>query len=76
MKIPLYDNTVKPWLFTSHMLAWKGFFYSGSDGKGSAIPGSIENLPAIWRSLGILVGYIVLFLSSAIVAFNKKDILS
>jgi ABC-2 type transport system permease protein len=76
MKIPLYDNTVKPWLFTSHMLAWKGFFYSSSNGKGSAIPGSIENLPAIWRSLGILLGYIVLFLTSAIVAFNKKDILS
>jgi ABC-2 type transport system permease protein len=76
MKIPLYDNTVKPWLFTSHMLAWKGFFYSASDGKGSAVPGSIENLPAIWRSLGILVGYIVLFLASAILAFNKKDILS
>ncbi|MDP4148410.1 MAG: ABC transporter permease [Bacteroidota bacterium] len=76
MKIPLYDNTVKPWLFTSHMLAWKGFFYSGSNGKGAAIPGSIENLPAIWRSLGILLGYIALFLTSAIVAFNKKDILS
>jgi ABC-2 type transport system permease protein len=76
MKIPLYDNTVKPWLFTSHMLAWKGFFYSRSNGHGSAVPGSIENLPAIWRSLGILLGYIALFLGSAIVVFNKKDILS
>ena len=76
MRIPLYDNTVKPWLFTSHMLAWKGFFYSRSDGQGAAITGSVENLPAILRSLGILLGYIVAFVTTAIVAFNKKDILS
>ena len=76
MRIPLYDNTVKPWLFTSHMLAWKGFFYSRSDGEGSAITGSVENLPAILRSLGILLGYIVAFVTTAIVAFKKKDILS
>jgi ABC-2 type transport system permease protein len=76
MKIPLYDNTVKPWLFTSHMLAWKGFFYSKSNGQGAAIPGTIENLPAIMRSLAILLGYIGIFLVGAIWAFNKKDILS
>jgi ABC-2 type transport system permease protein len=76
MNIPLYDNTVKPWLFTSHMLAWKGFFYSRSDGQGAAITGSVENLPAILRSLGILLGYIVAFVSTAIIAFKKKDILS
>jgi ABC-2 type transport system permease protein len=68
MKIPIYDNTVKPWLFTSHMLAWKGFFYSRSDGNGAAIRGSVENLPAILRSLGVL--------PTAIWVFNKKDILS
>lgn len=76
MRIPLYDNTVKPWLFTSHMLAWKGFFYSQSNGEGAAIPGSVENLPAILRSLGILLAYIVLMVSAAIWAFRKKDILS
>jgi ABC-2 type transport system permease protein len=76
MRIPIYDNTVKPWLFTSHMLAWKGFFYSRSDGQGAAIPGTIENLPAILRSLGVLLAYIVAFVTTAIVAFNKKDILS
>ena len=27
MNIPIYDDTVKPYLFTSHMVAWKGFFY-------------------------------------------------
>ncbi|HEY4285538.1 MAG TPA: ABC transporter permease [Puia sp.] len=76
MRIPLYDNTVKPWLFTSHMLAWKGFFYSKSDGQGAAVTGTVENLPAILRSLGILLGYIAAFVTTAIVAFKKKDILS
>jgi len=76
MKIPLYDNTVKPYLFTSHMLAWKGFFYSKANSDGQAIRGSVENLPAILRSLGILLSYIVLFVSSAIIVFRKKDILS
>jgi ABC-2 type transport system permease protein len=76
MKIPLYDNTVKPYLFTSHMLAWKGFFYSKAGGDGQAVKGSIENLPAILRSLGILLTYIVLFVSTAIIVFKKKDILS
>ncbi|MHA4810344.1 ABC transporter permease [Flavitalea flava] len=76
MRIPLYDNTVKPWLFTSHMLAWKGFFYSRSNGEGAAIPGSLENLPAILRSLGVLLAYIAIFVTSAIWVFKKKDILS
>ena len=26
LQIPFYDETVKPWLFTTHMLGWKGFF--------------------------------------------------
>jgi ABC-2 type transport system permease protein len=76
MQIPVFDNTVKPWLFTSHMLAWKGFFYSKSTGEGEAIRGSIENFPAIMRSLSVLVAYIALFVGTAIVVFNKKDILS
>ncbi len=76
MRIPLYDNTVKPWLFTSHMLAWKGFFYSRSNGEGAAIPGTVENLPAILRSLGILLAYIAAFVTAAIWVFKKKDILS
>ena len=76
MQIPIYDTTVKPWLFTSHMLAWKGFFYSKSDADGQAIKGSLENLPAIMKSLSILIGYICLFVGSAIAIFNRKDILS
>jgi ABC-2 type transport system permease protein len=76
MKIPMYDETVKPWLFTSHMLAWKGFFYSKANTDGMALKGSIENLPAILRSMGILLAYIFLFVSGAIVIFRRKDILS
>ena len=76
MQIPLYDRTIKPFLFTSHMLAWKGFFYSKVDAGGTAIPGTVENIRAIGRSCGILVIYIAGFVSSAIYVFNKKDILS
>jgi len=76
LRIPMYDNTVKPYLFTSHMLAWKGFFYSRANQEGQAIRGSIENLPAIGRSLGILIAYIVFFVSTAVILFRKKDILS
>jgi ABC-2 type transport system permease protein len=76
MQIPLYDRTVKPFLFTSHMLAWKGFFYSQMDAAGTAIPGTIENIGAIGKSCGILLLYIAGFVSTAIYVFNKKDILS
>jgi ABC-2 type transport system permease protein len=76
LQIPVYDRTLKPYLFTSHMLAWKGFFYLKADGENQSIPGSIENLPAIMRSLGVLLTYIVVFVGSAILVFRKKDILS
>jgi ABC-2 type transport system permease protein len=76
MQIPLYDRTVKPYLFTSHMLGWKGFFYLKTDTEGVSIPGTIENLPAVLRSMGILLGYIVLFAGAAMIVFKKKDILS
>jgi ABC-2 type transport system permease protein len=76
MNIPIYDNTIKPYLFTSHMVAWKGFFYVKANSEGAAIRGSIENLPAILRSLCMLFAYIILFTGSAIMVFRKKDILS
>jgi ABC-2 type transport system permease protein len=76
MNIPIYDETVKPYLFTSHMVAWKGFFYVKADAEGTTINGSIENFPAVMRSLGILVVYIVLFFGSAVWVFKKKDILT
>src|SRR5215468_1456486 len=75
MQIPFYDETVKPYLFTTHMLGWKGFFYvKGKDGE--TIKGSIENLPAIIKSGIILLLYTVGFLLVSIWYFRKKDILS
>jgi len=76
MQIPLYDRTVKPFLFTSHMLAWKGFFYSQVNPDGTAVAGSIENLRAIGKSSLVLILYITGFLSAAMYIFNRKDILS
>lgn len=80
LNIPMYDRTIKPWLFTTHMVAWKGFFYvkvaEVEPGDFQPVAGSISNLPAIMKSLGILLGYIGVFLTAAIIAFRKKDILS
>ena len=75
LQIPFYDETIKPWLFTTHMLGWKGFFYvKGEDGV--TVNGSIENLAAILKSGLILVVYSLLFLSIAVWYFKKKNILS
>ena len=49
MQIPFYDETIKPYLFTTHMLGWKGFFYVKAV-EGETVKGSIENLQAIIRS--------------------------
>jgi ABC-2 type transport system permease protein len=76
MNIPIYDRTVKPYLFTSHMVAWKGFFYMQSNEEGATITGTVQNLPAIFRSMGILFAYIVLFFGTAVLVFRKKDILT
>lgn len=76
MNIPIYDKTVKPYLFTTHMVAWKGFFYVQADADNKTIDGTIQNLPAIMRSLGILVIYIIGFVGSAIWIFKRKDILT
>ena len=76
MNIPIYDRTVKPWLFTTHMVGWKGFFYMKADQEGTTLSGTIQNLPAILRSLGILLAYIIVFFSAAVWVFRKKDILT
>ncbi len=76
MEIPLYQKYIKPYLFTSYMLGWKGFFYINYNEDNETIKGSIENLPAVLKSLGALLTYIAFFLSASIFAFRKKDILS
>ena len=76
INVPVIDKNVKPWLFTSYLVGWKGFFYIGTDGDGQPIKGSIENWAAIRNSLYILMAHIVIFLGIAIYSFRKKDILS
>lgn len=76
MNIPIYDETIKPYLFTTHMVAWKGFFYVKATNEGTTINGSVENLPAILKSLSILLIYIFAFVTAAIWTFTRKDILS
>lgn len=63
MEIPLFDY-VRPWLFTTHMISWRGLF---------ADPVQYD---AIFRSLGIMVLHIVVFLSIGMYHFKNKDILS
>ena len=63
LEVPLFD-AIKPYLFTTHMSAWRSFFE--------------EPLPAaaIRDSILFMLGHIVFFLSAAVWYFNRKDILS
>lgn len=75
LQIPFYDETIKPYLFTTHMLGWKGFFYVKGD-NGVTINGSIENIYGILKSGLILILYTVVFLFIATWYFRRKNILS
>ena len=63
MDVPLFD-TIRPFLFTTHMAAWRYFFDAPL------------NTTNIFYSVVILVSHIVILLSIAFYKFNKKDILS
>lgn len=76
LRVPIFEETINPWSFTTHMLGWKGFFYVDKNVEGATINGSIENPAALVRSGLILTSYIGLFLLISIRYFNKKDILS
>lgn len=75
LDIPLFQR-IKHYFFTSHMIAWKGFFEMKTDESGVAIPGTIRNLSAIGNSALVLILHIVGFVASAIFIFRKKDILN
>jgi len=75
LNLPIF-NQVKPYLFTSHMLAWKGFFDVKINADNEQIIGSIENIGAVMKSAGILLIYIVGFWLASILVFSRKDILS
>ena len=55
-------NAIKPYLFTSHMLGWKGFF-------SDPVPTG-----ALLRSVAVLCAYIAGFVGLTIFLFNRKDI--
>ena len=63
MDIPFF-NAVKPYLFTNHMLNWKGFFDQ-----------PVDRLEVL-KSAAILVFHIILFFSITVFLFRRKDILS
>lgn len=76
INVPIIDKNIKPYLFTSYLVGWKGFFYIGTTEDGEPIKGSLENWPAIRNSLLILIGHIVALVSLSIIVFKRKDILS
>lgn len=76
INVPIIDKNVKPWLFTSDLVGWKGFFYIQVDDTQTPIKGSLENWPAIRTSLLKLLANIGVLLSVAVVAFRRKDVLS
>jgi ABC-2 type transport system permease protein len=76
INLPVIDKNIKPYLFTSYLVGWKGFFYINTTDDGETIKGSIENWPAIQKSLFILLGHIVVLVSASIIVFKRKDILS
>lgn len=63
MDIPFF-NVLKPYLFTNHMLNWKGFFEQPVD------------YWEISKSALVLVVHIVVLVGGAVFVFNKKDIVS
>ena len=63
LELPLF-NAIKPYLFSRHMIGWKGFF-------DDPVP-----YAAIYKSAGVLVAYTLGFLGITIAYFNKKDISS
>jgi ABC-2 type transport system permease protein len=76
INVPVIDRNIKPFLFTSYLVGWKGFFYIGTDVDGKTIRGSLENWPAIRKSLLILIAHIFILVTASVVVFKKKDILS
>ncbi|HEY0680324.1 MAG TPA: ABC transporter permease subunit [Chitinophagaceae bacterium] len=75
LDLPVF-NSIKPFLFTTHMIGWKGFFDVKVNDVNEAIVGSIEHLPSVMASAGILLLHILIFLTVSILVFRKKDILS
>jgi len=75
MSIPLF-NKIKPFLFTTHMVAWKEFFDVKVNADNETIRGTIERPDRLIRSAIVLVVHIVFFVGASLYVFRKKDVLS
>ncbi len=75
LDIPIF-NAIKPFLFTTHMIGWKGFFDVKVTDDNEAIIGSVQNMRKVMQAAGILFFHVIGFLIAAIIVFNKKDVLS
>jgi ABC-2 type transport system permease protein len=77
LEVPVFNKYITPYLFTTHMLGWKGVFNIQANEAGDdVIYGSIEKVQYIYKSILVLVIYIVVFISMAIITFKRKDVLS
>ncbi len=75
LDIPIF-NAIKPYLFTTHIIGWKGFFDVKVNEDNETIIGSVQNLAKVLQSAAVLGVHIVGLLIASVVVFNKKDILS
>lgn len=75
LDIPVF-NAIKPYLFTTHMIGWKGFFDVKVNEDNQAIIGSIQNVGKVMQAAMVLIIHIIGLLAASIIVFNKKDILS
>lgn len=75
LDIPLF-NTIKPYLFTTHMIAWKEFFDIRVNPSNEAITGSIQNTAKIAHSAMVLLLHVIFLVTATVICFNRKDILT
>ena len=76
LQVPMFQEYASPYLFTTHMLGWKGFFYVRATEDNETIRGSVENAGYILKSGIILTAYTLGFLLMGVLSFKRKDILS
>jgi ABC-2 type transport system permease protein len=75
LDIPIF-NAIKPYLFTTHIIGWKGFFDVKVTEDNEAILGTVQNLGKVLQAAAILIIHIVGLLVASIIVFKKKDVLS
>ncbi|HSL89941.1 MAG TPA: ABC transporter permease subunit [Ignavibacteriaceae bacterium] len=59
-----FFSEIKPYLFTNYIMSWRLFFDDPID------------TTEVMKATGVLVGHITVFFTSALIIFNRKDILT